>query len=213
LAGIVVFFFLSISPWLIRNYIVFGQYVFIKSNFGNELFLGNNENASGSFAVPQAKATLTEAERESLKLADEPSRNKLLLNKAIAFISEHPLQFLRLTGTRFIHYWTFMMEPMRGAKLVSFAIYLSLLLMGITGLLLSNPKIPDVQLLWLFPLTLPLPYYFTIVGLFRYRFPVETVLMIPAAYAAYRLLKVLRDQWWCSVAAGDEAENISARPS
>jgi 4-amino-4-deoxy-L-arabinose transferase-like glycosyltransferase len=28
------------SPWLVRNYLVFGQFAFIKSNFGNELYLG-----------------------------------------------------------------------------------------------------------------------------------------------------------------------------
>jgi 4-amino-4-deoxy-L-arabinose transferase-like glycosyltransferase len=209
LAVMVVLFFLSIGPWLIRNYIVFGQYVFIKSNFGHELFLGNNKYASGSFNAPQSRETIRDLEKQSLKSSDEPFRNKLLLDKAVAFISEHPLQFLELTGSRFLHYWTFMMQSTRSTKLVSFAIYLSLLSVGIAGLLLSNPKVPEVQLIWLFPLTLPLPYYFTVVGLVRYRFPVEAVLMIPAAYATYRLFKALRDQLSCSVATDGKQGNMS----
>ena len=33
-AAMLIAFFLSISPWLVRNYIVFEQFVFIKSNLG-----------------------------------------------------------------------------------------------------------------------------------------------------------------------------------
>ena len=35
-------------------------------------------------------------------------------------------------------------------------------------------------------LSFPIPYYFTIVGLFRYRFPLEPLLMIFAAYTLER---------------------------
>ena len=54
---------------------------------------------------------------------------------------------------------------------------------GGNGKILSRPKGKDIQFLLLFFLSFPLPYYFTIVGLFRYRFPLEPLLMIFAAYA------------------------------
>jgi len=185
----VALFVLSISPWLIRNYIVFGQYVFIKSNFGNELLLGNNAYASGSYKAPESQRALTDGEIEFLKSTDEPSRNRLLLQNAFGFISAHPLRFLNLTMSRFVHYWTFMMRPAGGVtnKLV-LLVYFAMLLAGVAGLFLSGLKKPDVQLVGLFVLTLPLPYYITVIGLFRYRFPVEALLVVPAAYAAYRTL-------------------------
>ena len=60
-----------------------------------------------------------------------------------------------------------MMRPTDNTQMVSLIIYFALLALGILGLLISNPKAPDVQLIWLFVMLLPVPYYFTVVGLFR----------------------------------------------
>ena len=49
-AGVVlasVFFAATIAPWLVRNYETFGRFIFIRSNFGAELRLGNGPNAEG----------------------------------------------------------------------------------------------------------------------------------------------------------------------
>lgn len=179
--------FLTISPWLIRNYIVFGQFVFIKSNFGQALFWGNHAGATGSYEDPEPTATLTPTEKQALEFGNEATRNRLSSQKALAFISAHPLEFLKLTAHRFVGFWTFMMRPVEGRQqIASLLIYFGVLVLAIISLFLSNLRAPGVQLMWLFVMALPLPYYITAVGLFRYRFPVETVLMIPAAYTAYR---------------------------
>ena len=50
LAGVVlssVVFFLVLSPWLMRNYEVFGRFVFIRDDFGLQFRLGNNKMADG----------------------------------------------------------------------------------------------------------------------------------------------------------------------
>ena len=52
LAGVVLasaVFFACITPWLIRNYEVFGKLVFIRDNFGAELRLGNGPGADGTW--------------------------------------------------------------------------------------------------------------------------------------------------------------------
>jgi hypothetical protein len=196
LAAAVFLFCLGISPWLLRNYVVFGQYVFVKSNLGNELYLGNNTYATGSYNALRSFDSLTDAEREALKLANEPSRNKLLLKKAIAFITVHPHQFVRLTVTRFVHYWTFMMRPVEGwQQLAAILAYFAVLVLGMVGFFVSKGIAPDVQLLGLFAMTLPLPYYFTVVGLFRYRFPVETILVLLAAYTIFQVISRSRADW------------------
>src|SRR5579859_3507306 len=46
-AAAIVIFLLCVTPWMIRNYEVFGRFVFIRSNFGAELRLGNYEGADG----------------------------------------------------------------------------------------------------------------------------------------------------------------------
>src|SRR5205085_6938313 len=47
LAGAGVIVVLSVTPWLVRNYNAFGQFVFIRSNFGAELRFGNSPQAEG----------------------------------------------------------------------------------------------------------------------------------------------------------------------
>ena len=212
LAVTMLLFFVCVSPWLVRNYVIFGQFVFIKSNFGNELFLGNNPYATGSYWAPRAFESLTDPERESLKSADEPSRNRFLLQKAIAFISTHPLEFLKLTMSRFVHYWSFMMRPVEGlGQSASLLTYFTIMTLGIMGLLVSNARAAEVQLLWLFVIALALPYHFTVVGLFRYRFPVETVLVLSAAYAIHRMFTALRTVGTCRAKPFQPTNSLSAR--
>src|SRR5207247_10545921 len=52
LAGIVLaslFFVATIAPWLVRSYETFGRFIFIRSNFGAELRLGNGPGADGTW--------------------------------------------------------------------------------------------------------------------------------------------------------------------
>jgi 4-amino-4-deoxy-L-arabinose transferase-like glycosyltransferase len=173
--------FLCISPWLIRNYFVFGQFVLIKSNLGNELFKGNNEYATGNIRL-RSEREFTDAEQAYLNQSDEVARNRFLFGKAFTFIKEHPQRFARLTMSRFIYYWTFTEGSLRKIW-VPLAAYFAVLTLAIIGLILSRAGGKDVQFMLLFLLSFPLPYYFTVVGLLRYRFPLEPLLMVFAAYA------------------------------
>lgn len=180
-------FFLSIAPWIGRNYAVFGQFVMIKSNLGNELFKGNNEYATGHFS-PRLGTSFSEAEQEYLRQSDEVTRNRFLFGKALAFIREHPARFAELTWKRFIYFWTFAEKP--SARVwIPLAAYFGVLALAGAGILLTRVKGKEIQLLLIFLLTFPLPYYFTIVGLFRYRFPLEPLLLVIAAYALQQLAR------------------------
>jgi hypothetical protein len=156
--------------------------------------LGNNAFASGNFNAPFEKA-LTGPEEVLLRAADEASRNRFLLRKAVVFIADHPLQFINLTMARFIQYWTFMMQEVTGLKDLALVAYFGILLLGVVGIFFTNWRQADVQLLLLFLVALPLPYYFTVVGLFRYRFPVEVLLVVFASHSAYRVIEWTRTQW------------------
>ena len=178
-------FFLSVSPWLARNYLVFGQFVMVKSNLGNELFKGNNPYATGHFKLRSGNP-LTEGERAHLRQSDEVARNRFLFAKALTYIKDHPGRFARLTMSRFIYYWTFTEKSIRKIWIPLVA-YAGVLTLGVVGLILTRGKGKDFTLVLIFLLTLPLPYYFTVVGLFRYRFPLETLLMVFAAHTLERV--------------------------
>jgi 4-amino-4-deoxy-L-arabinose transferase-like glycosyltransferase len=184
MALMLTFFCLTISPWLVRNYLVFGHFVFIKSNFGRELFVGTRD---APFRVENPMGELTEAERQFLAQSDEATRNKFFLEKAIIFITEHPLRFIQQVMFRFTRFWTYMSPRGGWQEKISLALYLILLLLAVAGLLSCKPKGQDVQLSLLLLLTIPLPYYLTTTVFFRYRFPVEPILMIFAGYTIYKL--------------------------
>jgi hypothetical protein len=155
---------LTISPWLVRNYCVFGRFVFIKSNFGNELFLGTRDPIWGhnaqSFHDDSSTLPLTELER-----SNAATHNRVLFQKALDFIREHPLWFARQAIQRFIQFWSFMrpqhsLKPeFNRAAIASLGMYFLILILAIAGLLLSNIKEHTIQLTLLFLFSLPVPYY------------------------------------------------------
>ena len=52
-----------IAPWLVRNYHVHGEFVFIKSSFGYALWQGNHPVGHGTHKVPKATVAAITADR------------------------------------------------------------------------------------------------------------------------------------------------------
>lgn len=184
---------LVISPWILRNYALFGRFTLIKSNFGNELFLGNNEYSVGDHrdvVVPlrNLDEILSEAEMEFIRKSNEVIRSDFLLGKAVDHIVAHPLRFSQLTLNRVLHYWTFPNPPGGVFEKLSLVCYFMLLVLSALGFAQSDLRSSHVQLALLFLLSLPLPYYFTVIAHFRYRFPIEPILMVFAAQAVDRFV-------------------------
>lgn len=177
-----------ISPWQIRNYLVFDRFFLIKSNFSRELFMGNY----GS------NASLT-SERQYMATLDEGERSKLYQKKALDSILNNPEQLIRQICNRFFRYWTVLpVHNYRGANTngikeqIAGISYLIIIALGIVGLCLSSLRSREVQLLVVAILSLPVPYYLTWFTHFRYRFPVEPILIIFASFAMYQFWKLLK---------------------
>jgi len=178
----------TISPWQIRNYSVFGRFFLIKSNFSRELFMGNYGNNASLSTERKYRAGL-----------DEGQRSSFYLKKALESVANNPMRLIRRTSMRFVHYWTltpffrlnrektnWIKEQVAGIS------YLFILILGIVGLFLSRLRSRQVQLLVIAILSLPVPYYLTWFTHFRYRFPVVPILMIFAAYAIYRFWNLMK---------------------
>lgn len=175
---------LTIAPWQIRNYLVFGHFMFIKSNFSRELYRGNySDKQSG------------EEERKNMASLSEGERSKLYQNKFLKSVARNPARFAQLTLNRFKRFWTACpiyqspeSESKYGIMEAVIAIsYLGLLLVGVVGIALTRLRGDGVRLLFLALLSLPIPYYLTWFQRFRYRFPIEVILIVFAAYATYQL--------------------------
>jgi len=175
-AGVVLMLAATLSPWLIRNYMVFDRFVFIKSNVGYILWAVNTSPSS-------AKAEYAEVQG-----ADE-GRREHFYQQAFRHIWQQPWPFVHGVLQRGVDFWTLTKTKGRVAGVVTRIAFLLLVVAGLAGLVLSLGKGHEVELLILAVLTLPLPYYLLVFNHLRCRFPVEVLLMIFAGYAMVRMIR------------------------
>jgi hypothetical protein len=185
-------------PWTVRNYVDFHKVVPIRSNLGLELWLGNNPAADSlipDLASPYTNPTLR---REYVKQGEAAfMQNKQ--TEALQYIWHNPGRFLRFTWYRFCEVWIGTTVSIgdtweiAGARArIALAANILIVLLGMTGLLLlrrfrSGIFFPFAA----FPLLFPCIYYVTHPSL-RYRYPMDSVLVLMTAYSFSVLLTALR---------------------
>jgi 4-amino-4-deoxy-L-arabinose transferase-like glycosyltransferase len=107
-----------LAPWTIRNYRVHDAFVFVVSTDGDVFWRGNNPNATGhSYAASGGLIldSLTPEERQDLhRQPTEVAQSAWFKARANAFIRDHPLEFVRLTATKFFYFWWF--APQTGVR-------------------------------------------------------------------------------------------------
>lgn len=174
-AGVVV------SPWALRNWLVLGSPQILKANLGLELFLGNNPFSSGATRQEeQAFAALDQEEYAYYRAQPERVYYRYLQNKALEWIRAHPFRFLQLTAQRFWYFWGRTPEHDRSSWL-HLTWYGPLAVLALYGLWLCVHRRRPLAPVWLFLLVYPLPYYVTQMTYYRYRYPVEPLVVLLAA--------------------------------
>ena len=176
------------TPWATRNYVVLGTPRILKSNFGLELFFGNNPySSSGRLDEEREKAleALNKQESAYYKAKSEYAYYGYLQDKAFEWIRMNPVKFLQLTGKRFWYFWG--KFPSSGPGIWSryscfqLVWYIPVILLAVYGTWHSIRHRWNLGPVWLFLLIYPLPFYVTHVQLYRYRYPVEPFLVLLAA--------------------------------
>ena len=102
-AGLI--FWACITPWLIRNYRVFGQPVFLRTNFGAEFRMGNGPGANGTWMF-YVHPTHNVLEFARFRQMGELAYVKMRKQEALGWIKANPRQFAKATAARFVYYWT-----------------------------------------------------------------------------------------------------------
>jgi hypothetical protein len=77
------------SPWSYRNTELNNQFTFLSTNFGPNLWMGNNENSVGAYMLPPNEGFSTEKERDDF-----------LRGEAIEFIRNNPGKYFELMWKR-----------------------------------------------------------------------------------------------------------------
>jgi hypothetical protein len=192
---------LTASPWIVRNAVVIGTPQ-IRSNLGVEVFVGNNDGATGPFNGRIHPAYDPE-EAQRYRSMGELAYSRDAMARGTAWIREHPGRFTRLTLERIQRFWLGP-NPARPIVLGSGAElerdwmgWLKWLTHGLMGALAIAGAItwkgrPGSRTVMRGSLLLfPLVYYVTHV-FERYRFPLEPLVTLSAAVLLLRLVRALR---------------------
>lgn len=171
-----------VTPWAVRNWLVLGSPLVLKSNLGSAFFTGNNSFSSGANDRTEIKQALGAVEKRETNYDRGQSElvyQRHLQNKAFQWIRSNPFRFLKLTALRMVYFWV--KFPTHGWKswlhLSYFGPFVVLALYGLWHSLRRRHLTP----VWLFLVVYPLPYYVTFVNHGRYIYPVEPFVVLLAA--------------------------------
>lgn len=179
-----------IGPWFVRNLLALGAPVPLKSNLPMELYYGNNEESAWNLHEGHLRRFPAWNEEERLRLlaVGEPEYGRQCLLRAAMFLHDHPLTATRLTLQRVTYFWSY--NPFRTGPNRPFLTLLFHLPLGVwlTALLLDRRRLDwfDRACLGFFALA-PVLYYLTHMMIYRYRYPLEAILLLACASAWGRL--------------------------
>jgi 4-amino-4-deoxy-L-arabinose transferase-like glycosyltransferase len=95
---------LVVSPWTLRNYLVFHAFVPVQSNSGMVFWAGNNPESDGGLVWPTRKTwTATTPPDDNMygwRDMTVGQENALYVRTALAWIRGHPSDYIRLLGRK-----------------------------------------------------------------------------------------------------------------
>jgi Dolichyl-phosphate-mannose-protein mannosyltransferase len=178
----------AVTPWFIRNYRTFHQFVPFRDNFGLELHVGNNGDTS-HWVIDWAHPSVSQAEMAEYRRMGEPGYMAAKRQEAVAFIAGHLRWFAWLTLRRIVFTWTGFWSFDRAYlheepfDPVNIPVCTTLTLLALLGLwrafrLRTQFAVPYALLL----LSFPVVFYITHCEL-RYRHRMDPYLVVLATYA------------------------------
>jgi len=201
----------GIAPWTIRNYVVFHKFIPLRSNFGLELWLGNNPSVPETWS-PGLHPNENPVEGAKYVRMTEIPYMEEKQREAFAFLRSHPLDAAHFAFRRFAQNWLGMWDspydiwshaPLYAKLAIVWNCSFSLLsLVGVLFAYRAGKKeaVPFAMVMLIFPLI----FYLTHTSL-RYRFPLDPIMQVLAAYAVVYPFSKLVAHWQGFPAARLEA--------
>jgi hypothetical protein len=184
-------------PWTVRNYEVFHSFIPLRSALGLQLWMGNNDAYKNGF--PGWLHPINNPTEQRKYMAEGEVRymsEKMRL--ALTWMIHHPARETELFKQRFIATWLGTPHPLRDFfkthSLLLRTVFISNFLVAIGALAgivivfvrrdLRKYAVP----LTAFPILYPFAFYLS-QALFRYRYPIDPLLLLLAAVAMQQLAR------------------------
>jgi hypothetical protein len=178
-------------PWSVRNYVTFHEVFFLRSNLGLELRMGNHDGAVADIKVmdeleEHLHPRTHVGEARKVQELGELVYMRQAGREAMEWMRTHPATFAALTASRVVHFW---FGPVVHRPLTAAAVTMVTLL-AVVGAWSCRPALaPPQWAVLLIPLaTYPLIYY-VVAYMFRYRIPINGILLVLAGAAVWYLIK------------------------
>jgi len=192
-ASVAALLFIAINtPWMLRNYHVFGEPVLIRGNFGAEFRMGNGPGAEGTWMF-WLHPTQDPIEFERYQRMGEVAYVAARKREALQWISENPARFAQITAKRVLLFWAGIPRSevvagfdIRDLSEATFFFSSALAFVGLV-LVLRHP----VRGRFIFAVSLlvyPVIYYLTFPHE-RYRHPIEPLMVLLALYPVAEALE------------------------
>jgi 4-amino-4-deoxy-L-arabinose transferase-like glycosyltransferase len=190
-----------VAPWLLRHRLVFGEFLFIRSNFWYEFHLGNYHNSHGmgwSGKHPSVNVLQYDKYRRLGELEYVASAKR----EGQAFLRRHPDEFVWLSLGRLGRFWTgtYLIYSSTTFEFWRPSIVFGFSALALLGLILALRRRVNGTALFLLLFTFyPAVYYITYPQ-GRYRHAIEPVLLLLTAYFIYELSRYLEAKLYASQA-------------
>lgn len=182
-----VVFLALLTPWCVRNYVVFHRFVPVRTNLGVELYLGNGPGSTG-LVMEFDHPFLNSGQLERYASMGEIAYAKQMGDAARTTVRGAPGHFIKVSLLRCYYFWFGVPHELEPRWVRQFSDWLRLLLFSFTsvaGLLglawALRARSPGAVLFgWAF-LLLPATYYFVFVHA-RFRYPLEPLIAVLAVH-------------------------------
>ena len=178
-------FAVCVSPWMIRNRLILGKWLFIRDNAPFEFHLGNYHlsNGLGWFGKHPTQNPLEYAEYQHMgEVAYVAAKG----DAALQFVKQYPREFLALCGTRFAAFWTSSELIVDVWPRWFFWPLSALMLLGLIVAL--GYRTPGGWLYFWLMLCYPITYYLAFAQP-RYRHPIEPEMLLLSTYFMFLAIR------------------------
>ena len=190
--GLILGFFIVLSPWVIRNYFVFKAFVPTSTAGGYNFFIGNHFETGGA-AFHLAKDMIDESLKRQLMNSDEHQQDLIYCRETIKRIRQKPDAFLILCFKKLTRFWLnlgYGRTPsikslfVAGENIILFSFILLFLIYGDKTYLLK--ALPLIMMITYFTL-----FHMLVVAGVHYFFPISPFVIILATPGIVIVLKKL----------------------